>query len=73
MPRRKKELPAMPAEAPPSLDALLAAKAASDPHAWEAMLNLNKMRSAQRQQAQPTSTKDREGCADLVCPAAARR
>ena len=64
MPRRKKKLTATPAEAPPSLDALLAAKAATDPHAWEAMLNLNKMRSAQRKQgqpdAQPTSTKDRE-------------
>jgi hypothetical protein len=60
MPRRKKKLPATPAEASPSLDALLAAKAETDPHAWKAMLNLNKMRSVQRQQAQPTSTKDRE-------------
>ena len=64
MPRRKKKLPATPAEASPSLDALLVAKAATDPRAWEAMLNLNKMRSALRQQAQPdtplTSTKDRE-------------
>jgi hypothetical protein len=64
MPRCKKTLPATTAEASPSLDALLAAKAATDPHAWEAMLNLNKMRSAQRQQAPPyappTSTKDRE-------------
>jgi hypothetical protein len=60
MPRRKKKLPITPPEAPPSLDALLAAKAATDPRAWKAMLNLNKMRSAQRQQAQPTSTKDRE-------------
>ena len=60
MPRRKKKLPITPAEAPPSLDALLADKAVTDPRAWEAMLNLNKMRSAQRQQAPPTSTKDRE-------------
>jgi len=64
MPRHKKKFPATTAEAPPSLAALLAGKAATDPHAWEAMLNLNKMRSAQRQQAQPdappTSTKDRE-------------
>jgi hypothetical protein len=53
MPRRKEKPAVTPAEAPPSLDALLAAKAATDPRAWEAMLNLNKMRSAQRQQANP--------------------
>ena len=73
MPSRKKKHPATLTNDPLSLDALLAAKAATDPHAWEAMLNLNKMRSAQRQQAQSTSTKDREGSADLVCPAATRR
>ena len=64
MPRRKKKPPAEPAAAPPSLDALLAAKAATDPHAWEAMLNLNKMRSARRKMAQAdipqTETKDRD-------------
>ena len=64
MPRRKKKPAAEPAAAPPSLDALLAAKAATDPHAWEAMLNLNKIRSARRKMTQgdapPTATKDRD-------------
>lgn len=64
MPSRKKKHPATLTNDPLSLDALLAAKAATDPHAWEAMLNLNKMRSAQRQKEPPavsvTSTKDRK-------------
>jgi|APSaa5957512493_1039668.scaffolds.fasta_scaffold324563_1 hypothetical protein len=64
MPRREKKPPATPAAAPPSLDALLAGQAATDPHAWEAMLNLNKMRSARRKLAQsdapPPATKDRD-------------
>jgi len=64
MPRHKKKPTAEPAAAPPSLDALLAAKAATDPDAWEAMLNLNKMRSARRKMAQAdlphTETKDRD-------------
>jgi len=64
MARRKKLSPAKPATPPPSLETLLAAKAATDPHAWEAMLNLNKMRSVRRQQekaapARP-ATKDRD-------------
>jgi len=63
MARRKKPTPAKQAAPPPSIETLLATKAANDPKAWKAMLNLNKMRSAQRQQA-PTppvrpATKDR--------------
>jgi len=62
---RKKQPPAKQAAPPPppSIETLLATKAANDPQAWKAMLNLNKMRSAQRQQASaapvPPATKDR--------------
>ena len=54
MPKRKKSTekrkvaPPMPT---PPIDVLLATQAARDPRAWEAMLTLNKMRSAQRRQA----------------------
>lgn len=49
MPRKTKPpaRPAAKADAP-SLETLLARQAGNDPRAWEAMLNLNKMRSAQR-------------------------
>ena len=61
---RKKQPPAkQAAPPPPSIETLLATKAANDPQVWKAMLNLNKMRSAQRQQASaapvPPATKDR--------------
>ncbi len=69
MARRKKPVsektPPTPG-APPPLDALLAAQAAHDPRAWEAMLNLNKMRAARRGRDRATSpaavpeTKDRD-------------
>jgi hypothetical protein len=66
MPPRKKKTATPPKAAPPPIDALLAAKAASDPHAWEAMLNLNKMRAARRKlersdaAATDPATKDRD-------------
>jgi prephenate dehydrogenase len=67
MARRKKTPDARPAAktaAAPSFETLLARKASTDPHAWEAMLNLNKMRAARRKQerdAPPApATKDRD-------------
>ncbi len=49
MPRKTKPPAKQAAKAePPSLETLLARQAGNDPRAWEAMLNLNKMRSAQR-------------------------
>ncbi len=49
MARRKPERSApRTTRAAPNIDTLLAEKAATDPRAWEAMLNLNKMRAAQR-------------------------
>ncbi|MEQ8246822.1 MAG: hypothetical protein RID42_04000 [Alphaproteobacteria bacterium] len=60
MPKRKTTIPNQPpaGPSPPPIDVLLAAQAACDPRAWEAMLTLNKMRSAQRRQKRADNPQD---------------
>ena len=53
-----------PGKAAPAFDALLTAKAADDPRAWEAMLNLNKMRAAQRKAAREEASVRADGTDD---------